>query len=213
LSACAPNVDVRTAAAIVAVESGGDPLSLHDNTSHSSFHPRDLAAATRLAQSLIGRGDSVDLGLAQVNSGNFAAFGVTAAQMLEPCRNLSVSQRILARDYAAQYQRATGPTEGERRQLALRLAFSTYNSGSAQAAPSYADLVVAATSSVLVRETTAIADAHRAASPNADVFPATAAAKPSAPARIAYVPPRASAAFAGMPERTIVGAAFVGGSR
>ena len=65
---------------------------------------------------------------------------------------------MLVEDYQREYPRAR---RNRRRtpESALRRAFSAYNSGSPTPTPAYAALVVAATSSVLVRATTAIADA------------------------------------------------------
>lgn len=136
LSACAPSVSTDTMAAVVGVESGGDALALGDNTLRRAFHPRDRAAAVTLAQALIARGDSLDVGLAQVNSGNFAAYGVTAAQMLEPCRNVRVGASILAGDYRAAAARFPNP------RVALWHAIMAYNTGSIYAGDSYARLVV-----------------------------------------------------------------------
>ncbi|MGP6190432.1 MAG: lytic transglycosylase domain-containing protein [Vulcanimicrobiaceae bacterium] len=136
LSACAPSVSTDTMAAVVGVESGGDALALGDNTLRRAFHPRDRAAAVTLAQALIARGDSLDVGLAQVNSGNFAAYGVTAAQMLEPCRNVRVGSSILAGNYRSAAARFPNP------RVALWHAIMAYNTGSIYAGDSYARLVV-----------------------------------------------------------------------
>ncbi len=138
LERCAPNASVDTMAAIVSVESAGDEFALNDNTLRRPFHPPDRATAIRLAETLIGRGDSVDVGIAQVNSANFARFGVTPAQMLEPCRNLSVGSSILAADYRTAAARFTDP------RAALWHAVMAYNTGSLYAGEGYVRLVVAA---------------------------------------------------------------------
>lgn len=136
LERCAPSVSTDTMSAVVGVESAGDEFALGDNTLRRSFHPRDRAAAERLAQALIVRGDSVDVGLAQVNSGNFASYGVTSTQMLEPCANVRVGSSILAADYRWASSRFPSPRQ------ALWHAISAYNSGSLYAGSGYVSLVV-----------------------------------------------------------------------
>ena len=142
LTTCAPNVAPSTMVAIVAVESSGNPYVLHDNTSHRSYAPRDYANALATAQALIRQGHSVDVGIAQVNSGNFAVLHTTVGDMHDPCPNLRVASRILADNYAD--ARAVFPEPGR----ALWHAISAYNTGSLYAGKAYVDRVVAAASRV-----------------------------------------------------------------
>ncbi len=137
LSTCAPGVAPDTMRAIVGVESGGNPLALNDNTTRRSYAPRDRVTALAIARVLLARGDSVDVGLAQINSVNFRAYGVDASTMLEPCRNLSVASRILSADYTWAFTSYPTP------QLALWHAISAYNTGSLFAGKPYVDAVVA----------------------------------------------------------------------
>ena len=76
---CAPNVAPATMAAIVNVESGGNSLAIGDNTAGRSYYPRDRATAESLARRLLQAGHSIDAGIAQIDSMNFAGFGVTRA--------------------------------------------------------------------------------------------------------------------------------------
>ncbi|MFZ1124188.1 MAG: lytic transglycosylase domain-containing protein [Candidatus Baltobacteraceae bacterium] len=210
ISACAPSVDVRTAAAIVAVESSGSPYAINDNDMKRAYFPGSLAAAKALVRRLAGH--QLAVGIAQLDSVNFARLGVDAVTALDPCTNLRLGAQVLVEDYQREYPRASGATEEERRQSALRRAFSAYNSGSPTAAPAYAALVVAATSSVLVRATTAIADAAGGpASRAATRIAPLAAPAPPAALRVAYAPARASSLFIGASSR-ISGSAFVFGS-
>jgi type IV secretion system protein VirB1 len=150
LSSCAPGVAQDTMRAIITVESSGNALALHDNDSGASYAPRDRSEATRLAEALIARGHSVDVGLAQVNSRNLAAYNVTAGQVLEPCENLRVGSAILAADYRAAAARFPDARE------ALTGAIGAYNTGSLFAGASYVRAVVAAASSPEVVPTIAI---------------------------------------------------------
>ena len=82
---CAPAVAPSTMAAIVQVESGGNPLAIGDNTTRRSYYPRDRPTAERLARRLLGAGHLLDIGIAQIDSMNFAGFGVTAHTIFDPC--------------------------------------------------------------------------------------------------------------------------------
>lgn len=127
LENCASYVALPTLAAIIHVESAGNPLALYVNgieRQPAAIRNRDEAVAK--ARYYITRGYSVDLGLMQVNSRNLATFGVTITQMLDPyaCTNVRIGATILVADYT----RASivyGPG-----QAALRAALSAYNTGS-----------------------------------------------------------------------------------
>jgi type IV secretion system protein VirB1 len=96
---CAPAVDPVTMAAVVKQESGGQPWVIHNNTSKKSVVFASKAAAVAAALTAIGRGDSVDLGLAQINSRNLPALGLTVDQVFDPCTNLAAGATILAESY------------------------------------------------------------------------------------------------------------------
>ena len=135
---CAPAVAPSTMAAIVQVESGGDPFAIGDNTVRRSYYPRDRATAERLARRLLDAGHLLDLGIAQIDSMNFAGFGVTAHTIFDPCTNLSVGARILSGDYAFAARRYG---DG---QVALRHAIGMYNTGRLNGGARYIARVVAA---------------------------------------------------------------------
>ena len=135
---CAPAVAPSTMAAIVQVESGGNPLAIGDNTTRRSYYPRDRATAERLARRLLDAGHLLDLGIAQIDSMNFAGFGVTAHTIFDPCTNLNVGARILSGDYAFAARRYR---DG---QVALRHAIGMYNTGRLNAGARYIARVVAA---------------------------------------------------------------------
>jgi type IV secretion system protein VirB1 len=124
---CAPNVAASTMEAIIRVESGGDPLAVNVNrVKVQPVMPKTASEVATLAKEWIARGFSVDLGLAQINSANLPALGLTVEQVLDPCTNLRAGATILADGY----ERAVklhGP--GQR---ALQGALSEYNTGNAQ---------------------------------------------------------------------------------
>ena len=124
---CAPEVSPVTMAALVAQESGGDPYALDDDSTHIVYHPVTYAGAVRLTAQLIGAGHSVDLGLAQVNSGWLAPLRLTAAELLDPCANLRAGSVILLRAWRAA---GAGSVRGApRRAKRLARALAIYHSG------------------------------------------------------------------------------------
>jgi type IV secretion system protein VirB1 len=124
---CAPNVAVSTMGAIIRVESGGNPLAMNVNRLKvQPVVPKTAPEVAALAKEWIARGFTVDLGLAQINSANLPALGLTVEQVLDPCNNIRAGAKILT----AGYGRAVavhGP--GQR---ALQAALSEYNTGDAQ---------------------------------------------------------------------------------
>jgi type IV secretion system protein VirB1 len=138
---CAPAIAPSTMAAIVRVESGGDPLAIGDNTTRRSYYPRDRATAERLARRLLDAGHLLDVGIAQIDSMNFAGFGVTAHTIFDPCVNLSIGARILSGDYAFAARRYRDA------QVALRHAIGMYNTGRLNGGASYIARVLAAAGS------------------------------------------------------------------
>src|SRR5664279_3795719 len=121
LASCAAGVSPRTMAAVVSVESGGWPLTIHDNSAARSYRFADRRHAETTANTLLAAGHNVDLGLAQINSSNLAGLGLTTAEVLDPCTNLRAGATILRRAYATAAGRF-GPG-----QAALRFALSAYN--------------------------------------------------------------------------------------
>ena len=70
---CAPSVPQGILGAVARTESHLDPWALHDNTTGISEQPGNLQVALADAGAWIGRGESVDLGLMQINSANLSA--------------------------------------------------------------------------------------------------------------------------------------------
>jgi type IV secretion system protein VirB1 len=119
---CAASVPVATLAAVARTESGVDPWVLHDNTTGASIRPNSLADAQIDAGQLTGRGDSVDIGLMQINSANLPALGISATAALDPCISLAGGAALLRAAYGG------GNTDAQQ-QVALLLALSRYNTG------------------------------------------------------------------------------------
>jgi type IV secretion system protein VirB1 len=125
-AACAPDVHSSTMAAIVRVESAGNPLALNINRLQGRQpRPTNLDEAVAAAESHIAQGRTVDLGLGQVNSANLAMLGTTVREMLaDQCANLRASGKIIQACYARALRQ--GLAEGRE---ALLAALSCYNTG------------------------------------------------------------------------------------
>ena len=128
---CAPQVAPSTMAAIVRVESGGNSLAIHDNTTRRSFHPRDRADAEAIAQQLLLARHSIDLGIAQINDVNLRAQGLDVRTVFDACANLGAGARILSRNYEIATRRFGAG------QVALRRAIGMYNTGRLDAGSGY----------------------------------------------------------------------------
>jgi len=122
-SRCASTVPAETLEAVARTESDLDPLALHDNTTGRNEEPENLALATAEGAQWVGRGDSVDIGLMQINASNLPALGMTIATSLDPCASLAGGAAVLQAAYG-------GGNTGAERQAALLMALSRYNTGS-----------------------------------------------------------------------------------
>ncbi|HHT7538176.1 TPA: lytic transglycosylase domain-containing protein [Raoultella planticola] len=116
---CAASVHPATALDVARVESGFHPWAIAEIESNGngviSHFPASEAEAITLAERLAAKGRRYSLGLMQITSTNFHYYGVTARQLLDPCVNLSVFERIL--------------TDCYRRGGTLKRALSCYYSG------------------------------------------------------------------------------------
>ncbi|PIQ50800.1 MAG: lytic transglycosylase [Comamonadaceae bacterium CG12_big_fil_rev_8_21_14_0_65_59_15] len=99
LMMCAPAVDPVTMAAVVKQESGGQPWVINNNTTRKSVTFASKAAAVAAAVAAVGRGESVDMGLVQINSKNLPALGLSVEQVFDPCTNIAAGANILAAGY------------------------------------------------------------------------------------------------------------------
>jgi type IV secretion system protein VirB1 len=119
---CSPSSDSGVLLAVARIESKFDPLALHDNSKGISISAPSVEVATKLANRWLSEGDSVDIGLMQINSDNLAPLGMTIEAAFDPCRSLEAGARILSAAYAQGSSTAN-------RQAALLIALSRYNTG------------------------------------------------------------------------------------
>lgn len=139
IASCAPLIDPSTAAAVIRVESSGNPHAIGVVGGRLERQPRSLEEAVATVQALELQGFNYSVGLGQINKSNFSRLGLTPASAFEPCANLQAMQTILGECFDRARVRAD-------EQAALRKAFSCYYSGNFQTgfAHGYVDKVVRA---------------------------------------------------------------------
>jgi hypothetical protein len=120
----------ETIAQIVQVESGRDPLAIHDNTAKRSYAPATAEEAKLLAAGLIAAGHSVDRGLAQINSVNDGWLGLL--DPFDACQSIRAAANLLG--YLSAYNSGS-PAKGLAYAVSVTLRKHAASSGPAQAKP------------------------------------------------------------------------------
>ena len=94
---CAPAVHPQTLAAIVKTESGFNPFAIGVNKGGLQLtrQPTNKAEAVAAAKTLIAGGQTIDMGLGQINSENLTRLGMTGDEVFDVCKNLSAAALIL----------------------------------------------------------------------------------------------------------------------
>ena len=118
---CAPEIATEAVVPLVVTESGGDDLAININKG-PRVRAASLANGAALVRRYMAAGYTVDVGLAQVNSANFARLGVTVEQAFDPCTNLRLASSILRAGYGLAIQHYTGLD-------AISATYSLYNTG------------------------------------------------------------------------------------
>lgn len=118
---CAPEIATEAIVPLVLAESGGDALQINVNKG-PRIRARSVAEGAALARRYIVAGYTVDVGLAQINSANFARLGVSIEGVFEPCNNLRLASVVLQRSYDIATRRYAGVD-------ALSATYSLYNTG------------------------------------------------------------------------------------
>lgn len=124
ISACTNGVAPATVAAIISVESAGNPLALSTNPRTTIEQADDRVTTERSVTSLLASGANVDIGLMQINSQHLPRLQLTGPQLLDPCINIFSGTSLLREKFARARRLHADP------QQALRAALSAYNTGS-----------------------------------------------------------------------------------
>nr|WP_276589271.1 lytic transglycosylase domain-containing protein [Sphingomonas sp. GM_Shp_2] len=118
---CAPDIATEAIVPLVVTESGGDALRININKG-PRVRVRSIAEGAAVVRRYIASGSTVDVGLAQINSMNFARLGVTIEEVFEPCANLRLASLILQRSFAVASRYYAGID-------AISATYSLYNTG------------------------------------------------------------------------------------
>lgn len=119
---CAPSVAADTLRALVKTESSFNPYAI-GVVGGESFMPKSFHEAMAKIAELETEDKNYSVGLAQINKGNFAKYGIDAQKALDACTNLRVAARILGACFT-QAQKS-----GVSQEKALHDALSCYYSG------------------------------------------------------------------------------------
>ncbi|WP_281024279.1 lytic transglycosylase domain-containing protein [Methylovirgula sp. 4M-Z18] len=98
-ASCYASVPQSTLAAIVRVESSGNPFSIGVVGGHLVRQPRSREEAVATAIALRNQGFNFSMGLGQVNLHNLSRYNMSYATAFEPCANLRAAADILADCY------------------------------------------------------------------------------------------------------------------
>lgn len=137
-TACAPGAPLATLRSIASVESAFNPIALSINYPEAagqqlrlgqgrvelSRQPTNLKEALGWARWFIANGQTVSVGLMQLNIEHLAGYKVTLERAFDPCENLRVGWIIFNNKY-----QAVSAVLGKGL-LAMHAALSAYNSGS-----------------------------------------------------------------------------------
>lgn len=118
---CAPEVATEAVVPLVMTESGGDSLAVNVNKG-PRVRAGSIAEGAAIVRRYIAAGYTVDVGLAQINSANFARLGVTVEDVFEPCTNLKLASTVLQQGYRLASRHYTGLD-------AISATYSLYNTG------------------------------------------------------------------------------------
>jgi type IV secretion system protein VirB1 len=118
---CAPEVATEAIVPLVVTESGGDALAVNINRG-PRVRAGSIAEGAATVRRYMMAGYTVDVGLAQINSANFARLGVTVEQAFEPCTNLRLASAVLQDGYARASRHYAGLD-------AISATYSLYNTG------------------------------------------------------------------------------------
>ncbi|HFT8010312.1 TPA: lytic transglycosylase domain-containing protein [Burkholderia cenocepacia] len=160
--ACAPGVHPQLMGRIGRIESSGNPYAIGVVGGRLVRQPTNRAEALATVKALDAGRWNYSLGIVQVNVHNFDRYGVSAADMFDPCRNLKTGAAILTECYTR--ARAADPRNDQR---AVHAALSCYYSGDLKAGRAYAQKVAAAVPIDAVRVPDAIGIVSDGSAPRA----------------------------------------------
>jgi type IV secretion system protein VirB1 len=125
LHTCSPEVAPETMAAIIEVESGGNPLTISVVGAKLKTPPTNAVEAAEVAQQLEALGKTFSVGIAQLPAKDLAKLGLTYESAFDPCENLKAASQKLV----TCYQKAKKRSAFVEDQTALSDALSCFKFG------------------------------------------------------------------------------------
>ena len=91
------NINIYLLKAIAKVESNFNPYAININLEkeNRSFYLQNKAIASKFVNYLEKHGYNFDIGICQINIKNIKRFGLSPIELLDPCKNIEISARIL----------------------------------------------------------------------------------------------------------------------
>ena len=122
---CAPNTSASTIQQIMQIVSSGNILAINVNGVNKKFEPQNQKEAAQIVREYIAAGYTVDVGLMQINSSNFAKLGYQnrIEALFEPCNNIAAGEQVFLDFYQQSSKIYTDSKQ------ALLAAVSAYNTG------------------------------------------------------------------------------------
>lgn len=96
---CASSIHPDTALDVARVESGFNPYAIGIVGQKKGIYPKNKDEALSHVKRLKSQGKRYSLGLMQITSTNFSTYQLTDEQLLNPCTNLSVFEKIMTDCY------------------------------------------------------------------------------------------------------------------
>ncbi|MBS0847044.1 lytic transglycosylase domain-containing protein [Citrobacter sp. JGM124] len=96
---CAPTIHPDTAHDVARVESGLNPLAIGVVGQKKGLYPHNMEEAVHHIDLLKAQGKNYSVGLMQINQAHFSRYSITAKQLLKPCANLTVFEKIITDCY------------------------------------------------------------------------------------------------------------------
>lgn len=103
---CAPTIHPDTISDIAKIESGFNPYAIAEivplkggGSRVVSHMPSSKAEAIKIVEDIKDKKNRYSVGLMQITSTNFPVFNVSAQQLLNPCKNLTVAAKIITDCY------------------------------------------------------------------------------------------------------------------
>ena len=96
---CATTIHPDTAFDVARTESSFNPYAIGVVGQKQGIFPKNYSDAVEHINRLKSKGKNYSVGLMQINQANFSRYNVTAEQLLDPCKNLSVFEKIITDCY------------------------------------------------------------------------------------------------------------------